>query len=233
MEDYICHYGRKGMKWYQHVFTKARNIEKDREKSDGDYIIRKNTKFTRYSPVKKIETSQYMSNSKWDRDMYMDDAINNRLGFKNIKTTDIYKLTIKNIDPVKCRTGSAVIEDILKEHGNKSLRQMFTYLKNRGYLDEDKSAIERWKIVEDNNRALTYRAKLATHMHDTIYKDRDRFIKKYRDLGYQVIKDPEDLLWNYESAKIIADVSHFKVSDYRKLTESDEKRIRKKFGEPI
>lgn len=171
-----------------------------------------------------------MSNSKWDRDMYMLDAINNNLGFKNTKSTDIYKLSIINIDPVKCRTGSAVIDDVLKDHGNKTLRQMNTYLKNRGYLDEDKSAFERYDIIRYNKRAMLYRAKLARHMHDTIYKDRDAFIKKYRDLGYQVIGDPEDLLRNYESAKIIADASHFKVNDYHKLTENDEKRIRKKFN---
>lgn len=32
MKDYICHYGRKGMKWYQHIFGKADNVKNPIEK---------------------------------------------------------------------------------------------------------------------------------------------------------------------------------------------------------
>lgn len=35
-DDYICHYGRKGMKWYQHIYGKANKTKKPSEKNtDG------------------------------------------------------------------------------------------------------------------------------------------------------------------------------------------------------
>lgn len=152
LEDHICHYGRKGMKWGEHIFTgddikklkqfvnrkesketsKALRAGLDHQFRDqGMYdngknlIIKKGSKLGRYSSEKN-ETprdSKYMFiNDTPDDWKYENYAKQGMLGSK--KKTQ-YKLSYEATKDLKVAKGKQIIDDVIKKYGDKDLKELY------------------------------------------------------------------------------------------------------------
>ena len=97
----MAHYGRKGMKWYQHIFG---------EKNPNGYSRRETKRertLTKYANRFK-ENAYKMDNAKTRRDyvFYLNKALRNSR-----------KLQIRAIDTVRMKHGKEILDKILKDYG--------------------------------------------------------------------------------------------------------------------
>lgn len=75
-QDYLEHYGREGMKWYQHIFGDYQKGAKYAKEGRGDLVkehtIKKGTVMfrTTANPDESLEGSKYVTYLKSDRDLY-------------------------------------------------------------------------------------------------------------------------------------------------------------------
>lgn len=233
MEDYICHSGRKGMKWYQHIFTKDKNENKksnnSSENKDGDRIIEKGKNFGRFSDNKGIRGGTYVfsNDTGYDRDDYKDAFDKGGLGADPYKGK-AYEIKLKNIEPVRMRAAQKIAQDLINEYGEKfekkRLNKLHKELSDLGYYDEDIHSyyqakdkyVERHAGEKKKKKAETelenYEDRLFELSNKNLFKNGESMIKKYRDMGYDMIPDIED--YNMaRSASIIINARKFKVDD--------------------
>lgn len=213
-----------------------------RKKTNKAFDKGKNT-FTRYSDVaeKDIRSASYMSSSTNDRNMYRDDAFMGVLGGK--KADEIYEMTIKAHGDVKVADVNESLNEIMTNLDKKWLKFSYqldaldTYkkLKDAGFFDQTKSVDDRFDITvkilgepkindpKGNVAAYEKRKNLAETIHKEIYKDRKKFVEKYRTKGYDAIIDPEDFVYVYDRPYIVANPDKFYISNTKKLTRIKDK----------
>lgn len=158
-DSYLMHYGRKGMKWGEHVYSREdiRNLKKFmRTKHANEYkrnfnkwdrqrfaevgyrqglfnnYITKGSKLSRYTSddEKKLRQRAYMSIKKSpDDEEYRDMALRNVLGSSKNR---VYNDTYTNDKTIRVAKAKRVANDLIKKYGDKELK-------------------ERWKMYKDLN----------------------------------------------------------------------------------
>lgn len=216
----LMHYGVRGMKW---GVRRYQNYDGTRIKQDGDAVIKRGTTLTRLTndSSKKIASGVYVAKNKDDVYQYGIDAATGMLGLSNEKS--IFRKEIRTLDDAKVRRGRAAVEDFLKEYGDETLNRAFKTLDRAGYFDDSKNRWERHKIWTKTKQREEARRKLGSAAHKQIYKNRDEYMKKYRDKGYDAFTDPEDFVWNYNTPMIVVNPDKFEVSNVRDVTDELKK----------
>lgn len=235
--DYLEHYGKahdenppgrgsgryawgSGERPHQHVAT-----------------LRKGTKFVRYSDKneKSIRNTTYVSYDKHDIETYKKNAMHGQLG--NDPNKALYKIQIKAVDPIRIASARQVTEDVMQHIAKRKFfiftnaleldaKKAFEKLIDAGFYDETKNVNQRhdifYKTLQDGYGhdmwwADQQRRNLADQIHKVVYKNRDEFAKKYKDMGYDAITDPEDWAYIYEHPLIIVNNKKFMVIGSEKL----------------
>lgn len=122
-EDELMHYGRKGMKWYQNIYTKhkqsqlkkkrKKSLEKARKTKD---INKKNAEVR----AKKLKAGKIKIKDMTDDELK---AFTNRINLEK----DYKEAVSKNKS-----TGAQVLEAVFKEGSKNSLTNMYTQALNSG-----------------------------------------------------------------------------------------------------
>ncbi len=125
-EDYLAHYGRKGMKWYQHIFgdKQLEGLEKgDRRKAE-----RRMNKYGRKGmKVEKLynKSEKYLARAKKHK-IFFSTARENRAVNKAAKA--LRKMSQKGYKLTKDETGRKILDEVLKANGGY---KYIDYLKNK------------------------------------------------------------------------------------------------------
>lgn len=230
--EYLEHHGVKGMKW---GVRRYQNYDGSRIKS-GSLVLKKGEKLYRYSNKKETGSLRgaYAMRSVSDIKEYFIDAKETRIGFKEYDKIYMSEITVKEAATIK--RGRAVVEDIVKEIGDKKLSDAFAALDKVGYLDDTKSAYERSIIWQNNGKkVLNARADLASAINKHLYKketsekSREATIQKYLKAGYDAITDAEDFVWNYETPMILLNPDKFERTRtdvvYNKTSKQHDKEV--------
>lgn len=199
--------------------------------------LRKGTKFVRYSDrnEKTVRNATYVSYDKHDIETYKTDAKNGMLGNDPNKT--LYEIRIKAVDPIRIASARQVTEDVMQHLAKRKFfiftngleleaKNTFKKLVDAGFYDDSKNINERQAILyktlqegygHDIDWADKQRRNLAEQIHKVVYKNRDEFSKKYKDMGYDAITDPEDWAYIYEHPLIIVNNEKFMVIGSEKI----------------
>ena len=247
-EQYLAHYGVGHL---QGGHSGRYPWGSGKDPKQHELKIRKNTTFTRYSDKKEktVRNGSYMSYKKWDVDEYKLNALHGDLG--NNTDAALYKIQIKSISPIRVATAKQVTEDVMKSIGNHKFlfikwstnaeleaKEAYKKLLDAGFYDESKNVNQRHDILykkafnTDIKNADHLRVNLAEQIHKVVYKDRDAFAKKYKDMGYDAITDPEDWAYIYEHPLIITNNNKFmiigseKIKNAKTIKHADESSVK-------
>lgn len=248
-EPTLSHYGIKGQKWgvrrFQDQHGNWTKVGLERRRKGNR--IGKGTEFTTYShrPFKEIRTGQYSSYTDYDRGAYEETFFIGELGHDTAKESYAVKMTAKK-DIILPKKKDAIF-DILDESIEPDYKLNTKYfgevkgpefqaaldkVKRSGYLNILDSDIDlRRKLLYRNpddpwqNRDSLWNScmKCAELVHDRIYSDRQGFIDKYRNKGYDAIFDPEDLLYCYDAPVIILNPDAFELGESVPIKNPDTK----------
>ena len=219
--DYIIHNGVKGQKW-----GIRRYQDYDGHLIKDSYVLKAGTSLTRYSKYKdepKHTYGKYVSQHKRDQNLYLVDAVFDRLGFKSHK--NLYEIKISTIDNASVRSGRAMVEDVLSKIGDKKVNEAFDNLVRIGYVDAALST--KIKMFNNDYRIQENRAKVAESITKYMEDHLKDIEKEYSDKGYDAIIDPEDYMRDYETPMILLNDKKFKEVLRKPISKSVEEKIRK------
>lgn len=158
-DDYICHYGRKGMKWGEHIYSRddikrlkkfmrtkdAKEYQKAFKKWEKNRYaklgykkgllydtVKKGSKLSRYTSAEneKVKGRTYVSmDNSPDDANYEQGALLGALGEKD-KTKDQYKDVYTVEKKLIVARGKKVANDIVKKYGDKDLKEMWAMYKD-------------------------------------------------------------------------------------------------------
>lgn len=119
--DYLMHYGRRGMKWYQHIFTDSdgnSRLGSRRSRSDGDGETGGVKR--RGRSLKKNQGSSYKKASEMS-DAELNNAIN------RFRLEETYNSYISKMTPQKSNKAKNFVSDVLEKSGKNIATQATTY----------------------------------------------------------------------------------------------------------
>lgn len=212
MAEYIEHHGIKGQKWGVRRFQ---NYDGTRIKK-SDIVLKKNSNVYRYSNKKESGNLEgaYTFSRDNDAKEYLIDSKSARIGFKDYDKIRMIKISV--LDDATVRRGANTVKDIVNKIGDVNVEKAYEVLANAGYMDDTKSAYDRYKIWSKNEETMNARNTLGgsinryMYNHKTSKDTRKAQLDEYRKQGYDAIVDPEDFIWNYEMPMILLNDSKFK-----------------------
>jgi hypothetical protein len=151
--DELMHYGRKGMKWYQHVFTNAASVRSNHALKKAEKQAKKDTKETskQHRRIKKMsddELKKNISRLKLEKE------------YKDLKTSSNNKA--KAVSAGKKAVGQ-VLGSVAKNASTQLLNHYSGMLLNYTAMKTDPKIAEALKVsVNDLNQGAIYKSKLNT-----------------------------------------------------------------------
>lgn len=115
----LYHYGRKGMKWYQNIFTKDKSG--DSSKKSGDFDDSEGGKKASSSSKASSESS---SSKKTVKDM-TDDELN--VAIKRLEMEKRYSDLVKSATPQEKNKAKEFVMDVVEKSGKNIATQFVTY----------------------------------------------------------------------------------------------------------
>lgn len=119
----LMHYGRKGMKWYQNIFTKDKGGSGKKEKSDDDDDQKKtesksssSSEGVKQTASEKVKRIEEMTNAELQAQI-------DRMGLEKR-----YKEAIKDLNPEKTKRGQEFVTKIIEQSAENIGKQFATYV---------------------------------------------------------------------------------------------------------
>lgn len=223
-DDYICHYGRKGMKWGEHIYSrddikrlkkfmrtdtakeyasKYKTWEKEHYSKLGykrgifSNKLEKGSELSRYTSVKNEKPSKRMYaaiNKSHDDKQYIDMAKSGNLGSKS---KEQYKVVYTAESKLRVAKGRKVANDLIKKYGDKDLKEMWQMYKD---LDVHNKSGYIFDVADEDYGKLS-----KTSSKEDIKNAEDMFYFK-REVGIKV----NELLYKNEDVKLYIDEKYRK-----------------------
>lgn len=162
-DDYICHYGRKGMKWGEHIYSRddikrlkkfmnskeAKDYAKRYKKWEKEEYsklgykqgllyntVKKGSEISRYTSAKneKLKRRTYASMNKSDDDTNYEDMA--KRGVLGSKSKTQYKDVYSAERKLTVAKGKNVANSIINKYGDKDLKEMWSMYKSLNVHDK-------------------------------------------------------------------------------------------------